>query len=385
MLNINLKQQTTKMLNQFNKGLLLSFILCISTHGYSQLNELKDHLSTKENKKITSAERLITKGDDIIDKVSHLEDEVEDLKNTEGRIKTHKINKRNKQIAQAKMKAAVFYEDGYNKHIKLLDKRIKTLEKEGNSSANKTRDEVKALKKKAKKQYNKSERLTEPADMIEMLELARENQNKAIEAQVRFLQSALSNEPKPEDADEIVNNEPIIETTDTITSSNEIQTEKTVIEPVINDTITPVIEQTTMPSSTTAVAGAVAASAAAISAETQAVPEELKEKPVVAAIATPKPEVTEFPAKEVKDVFLSIQILADKTKASETQIKQAYSGSLPIIEKTGDGWYRYSVGQFTNVATARETMQKEGIKGFIVAYNKNQRITVKEALEMISE
>ena len=58
---------------------------------------------------------------------------------------------------------------------------------------------------------------------------------------------------------------------------------------------------------------------------------------------------------------------------------------MKVIEKVGSGWYRYSVGQFTDATTARETMQKEGIKGFIVAYNKDERISVKEALEIINK
>jgi len=84
-------------------------------------------------------------------------------------------------------------------------------------------------------------------------------------------------------------------------------------------------------------------------------------------------------------VFLSIQFLADKQQASAEKLSQTYNGSIEVIEMVGDGWYRYSIGKFTDVETARNTMKSEGIQGFIVAYNKEQRISVREAMELLKQ
>ena len=364
------------MLNHLFRSTIVLAMLIFPLLGNAQTNELKKHLNEKEIKKLTSSEKLIMKGNSVINEVKELEEEVETLKNAEGRIKTRKINKRNQKIAETKMKASILFEDGYGKHINILDKRIKALAKEGNSEAAQTRNDVHALEKKAKKQYNKAERLTTPADMIEMLELAQENQSKAIAVQEKFLLSVLESSSTKEDVVEVIeSDEEIVAVVDS-TTIIEPQPEPSVEE--IETTNVPVTTIEPEVTSTAAIAtGAAVATVAAIPEETEETPEE------ELAIAVNEETTMEEP-EPVKDVFLSIQFLADKQKASETQLKQAYSGNLEIIEKTGNGWYRYSLGKFTDVAKAQKTMQDEKIKGFIVAYNKDERISVKEALELIS-
>ena len=117
------------MLNHLFRSTIVLAMLIFPLLGNAQTNELKKHLNEKEIKKLTSSEKLIMKGNSVINEVKQLEEEVETLKNAEGRIKTRKINKRNQKIAETKMKAAIFFEDGYGKHINTLDKRIKALEK----------------------------------------------------------------------------------------------------------------------------------------------------------------------------------------------------------------------------------------------------------------
>lgn len=379
------------MLKSITKSTFIFILFCLPVMSNGQKNELKNYLSEKENKKIASSEKLIKKGDEIIGKISSLEEEVNALKNTEGRIKTRKINKLNKQIADAKLKAAVYFEDGYEKHLNVLDKRIKAMEKEGHSDATQTRNEVKALEKKANKQYNKAERLSSPDEMVEMVELAQENQNKAIEIQEAFLLSALNIESQDEIIAETTASveEATVEPTDSISANNQPPVENTLNEQTTTEAVEPIVEPASVATSVStplgnaALVGAGAATVAVVATEPEPSPVETTlneeiEQPVVA-------EAEEETTSEVKDVFLSIQFLADKEKATESQIKQAYSGNLKVIEKVGSGWYRYSVGQFTDATTARETMQKEGIKGFIVAYNKDVRISVKEALEIINK
>jgi len=364
------------MLNHLFRSTTVLAILIFPLLGNAQTNELKKHLNEKEIKKLSSSEKLIKKGNSVINEVKELEEEVEKLKNAEGRIKTRKINKRNEKIAETKMKAAIFFEDGYGKHINILDKRIKALEKEGNSEAAQTRNDVHSLEKKAKKQYNKAERLTSPADMIEMLELAQENQSKAIAVQEKFLLSVLESNSTKEEVIEITEPEEEMVTVIDTTTVTESQIEPAVEE--MESTNVPVSTIEPEATATTAIAtGAAVTTVATIAEETQELPEE-------ESINAVNEEATVEEPEPVKDVFLSIQFLAEKQKVSESQLKQAYSGNLEIIEKTGSGWYRYSIGKFADVAKAQKTMQDENIKGFIVAYNKDERISVKEALELIS-
>nr|WP_321451725.1 hypothetical protein [uncultured Carboxylicivirga sp.] len=346
------------MLQGLIKSVIVLLILAYPFYGNAQTTELKKHLNNKEIKKLASSEKLIKKGDQIMDDVKDLQTEVDALKNADGRIKTRKINKLNQKIAETKQRAAIFFNDGYAKHINVLDKRIKTLKKQGNSNANNIAGEVKTLEKKAKKQYKKSERLNSPDDIIEMLNLAKENQNKAIQTQEKFLLSVYSSDfNKPQK--EIEEATPVIADT-----QQSIDTVTTISEPEVAS----VTEDVGKPATTITENEAIVAPIAVAQVE-QAVPE-------------PAPVIEKKPVN--KDVFLTIQFLADKVKASDAQLKSAYSGSMKIIEKQGSGWYRYSVGQFTNTTEAKETMQKEGIKGFIVAYNKDVRISVKEALDIIN-
>nr|WP_319398603.1 hypothetical protein [uncultured Carboxylicivirga sp.] len=344
------------MLQGLVKSVIVLLILAYPFYGNAQTTELKKHLNNKEIKKLASSEKLIKKGDQIMDDVKDLQTEVDALKNADGRIKTRKINKLNQKIAETKQRAAIFFNDGYAKHINVLDKRIKTLEKQGNSKANNIAGEVKTLEKKAKKQYKKSERLNSPDDIIEMLNLAKENQNKAIQTQEKFLLSVYSTDfNKPQEIEEAT---PVIAEEQSIDS----------VAKVTKPEIATITEATSEPSTTIT--------------ETEAIVAPVAVAQVEEAVHEPAPVVEEKPVN--KDVFLTIQFLADKVKASDAQLKSAYSGSMKIIEKQGSGWYRYSVGQFTNTTEAKETMQKEGIKGFIVAYNKDVRISVKEALDIIN-
>ncbi len=62
--------------------------------------DVKDVLSSKEIKRIESAEKLISKGDALIKQTQDIEKEIDALQNADGRIKTGKIKKLNKKIFQ---------------------------------------------------------------------------------------------------------------------------------------------------------------------------------------------------------------------------------------------------------------------------------------------
>jgi len=367
------------------KRVMLAF-LCFSCFSFSNIlaqNEVEKILDEGEIKKFTKADKLIAKGDEILDKTIGIEKEIDALRNADGRIKTRKIDKKSKASAKYKMQAAVYYKDGYNTKIKVLDKRLKTAEKAGDSKAANVRDEVKVLEKKARKQYNKAENLISYEEAVEMVELAQENQLKAIDVMAKAMVSEAPVAEVPEEAvEEVIEEipltvqdsvsvpEPEMEATQETTS--ETMEELTSEEEVVSEGAVP-------PAGTEAavVAGTTAAVVAAAGTEEE-------DQAVATEVVEEVPVPIEEPAVETgSDVFFSIQILAGKTKVSEAQLTKAYSGSKEIIEMTGDGWHRYSIGKFDSVEKARQAQKEEGVKGFIVAYKDGMRISVKEATELL--
>ena len=82
------------------------------------------------------------------------------------------------------------------------------------------------------------------------------------------------------------------------------------------------------------------------------------------------------------EVYFTIQIMADKVRVTEDRLKRVYSGNREIIEHMADGWFRYSAGRFKTYSDAVSAMRSEGIKGYIVAYNGDERISVAAAKKM---
>lgn len=371
------------------KNLIKVFFLILSVSlipmsGFAQ-KKIEKVLEQKEVNKFAKADKLISKGDAIIIKADEIEKEIEALRNTDGRIKTRKINKKSKAAAKYKMQAAVYYKDGYNTKIKVLDKRLKALEKSGDSDAAEVRQEMKGLTKKARKQYNKAENLISYEEAVEMVEMAQENQQKAIDLMVKSLVSANTDEAATEEpAEELVEEMPVV-TQDTVavqvaepeeTIQNQEETAEQISEEVAGVAVTEVpptgVEAAVAGTTVTAVA------ATGEALEEQVTQEEIAKEAIEETIEEPVVEPSE-------NVFFTIQILAGKTKIADEKLKQAYSGPKEIMEMKGDGWFRYSIGKFNSIEKAREVQKAQGVKGFIVAYKDGQRISVKEAMELLSK
>ncbi len=106
-------------------------------------------------------------------------------------------------------------------------------------------------------------------------------------------------------------------------------------------------------------------------------------KPEVVKEVVPVNEEQVVAVEEKKadpEVYFTIQILADRKPVSMDNIKKVYSGSLQVVENRGDGWYRYSLGKFIELSQAKKELADSKIKGYVVAYKKGVRISVREAL-----
>ncbi len=79
------------------------------------------------------------------------------------------------------------------------------------------------------------------------------------------------------------------------------------------------------------------------------------------------------------EVYYTVQILADKESVPDVGIKQIYDGKYPIVKNRGDGWYRYSFGKFKTLSDAKKTLTQSKVKGYIVAYKNEKRISLTQA------
>ncbi len=80
---------------------------------------------------------------------------------------------------------------------------------------------------------------------------------------------------------------------------------------------------------------------------------------------------------EHKSVVFKVQILASREPATEKELKQKYSGNLKITIFNEDQWYKYSIGEFSSYAEAKQcsTSTNAG-DAFIIAYVNNVKVHV---------
>ncbi len=83
--------------------------------------------------------------------------------------------------------------------------------------------------------------------------------------------------------------------------------------------------------------------------------------------------------------FFSIQINASKARLEPAQLATYYSGKYKIVLTEADGYFRYSVGKFLSVEDAKKVIEKEKIKGYIVGYLNNSRVSVAEVTKALTK
>lgn len=86
-------------------------------------------------------------------------------------------------------------------------------------------------------------------------------------------------------------------------------------------------------------------------------------------------------------ITFKVQIAAHTLKMEEEYIRQnIYSGNMEITEKYEGGWYKYSIGSFSNFNEANDLLKRARVaKSFIVAYQEGKKLTIKSALEKIKQ
>lgn len=309
-------------------------------------------------KKLNKANALIEKGNQFWKQANDMDNEIEMLKSEFRFGKAQKLEKKKERLL---LQAANYYRDGHKSQYKVLEKTLQSNIKEQDSNeAREALMDGEGLYKKARKARLNAENRFSKEKTVDLIYEAVELENQALSVMERkFYAHGITIEPSP------------------------------VMEKVISD-VTPESDQVSFTEERIVPvipAQPEVAATIAIPVETPPViaPVAVVESPsaLVPVIKEPEPEKKADPApKESPKLFFSIQILADRSEASQAAISRVYSGDLPVIHMIGDGWHRYMVGRFKTLAEARQSMTSEGIKGFIVAYNGETRITVQEAVDL---
>jgi hypothetical protein len=87
------------------------------------------------------------------------------------------------------------------------------------------------------------------------------------------------------------------------------------------------------------------------------------------------------------NVIYKIQILAlIEAPISDQKLRQIYNLNQSISKEETEGWYKYSVGQFTTYQQAAEVKSSIDINGaFIIAYRNGVKINIEEAKRLTGE
>ncbi len=368
--------------------LIVIFILMAKNmFAQSDESEVLKHIPERAAKKIAKAEKLLKKGNEIMAEAVKYDDEIEA---NEVQSKKRKVRKLEKKLFKIKMKAAPYLEDGYKKKSKTLQKVLKESRKVNPQLASRLKEtEVKSNKKikQAKKLYRRAGDESSKTKSVKLYSLA----NKTISEAICDLLDGLKlvygvDAAKPEDVheDTVVVSGRAVEK-DTLSSVEIIKKEE---EPVaVNEPEASKVAAATAAGITGAVVTAEALSEKnkeeTKEAQTAVAPE--SEEPVQSAEVAVDSAAVENVGAKGPEVFFTIQFIADTKPVSEELLRSKYSGDMEIVKMEADGWYRYSVGKFTDLQKAKEVMKSENIKGFIVAYDKGQRITITQAINLLKK
>ncbi len=371
-----------------NRSILKLFFIGLTLFTVQSIFS-QHNLNESDKKKISVAERKIKKAESIVKKADKYTSQIEILKN-DGKVRTGKIQRLETKANNIIIKSSSFYKDGYGKKYETYQSAVERYLKDGSLEFDfeSNKNEARKTYKTGRKWRRKSKSQANVDKGVEYLLKANEVEGSAIEALENILTHVNSND-KPEDvieeelteattiSEEIIAVEPTTpivaeakEDSSLTVSPDTLNTTVTLPEALIpTDTInTPVISQDTL-----TIAFNDTASVDTPITETAKIDTE----PIVDEVAEPEQ------AKDLTTYF-TIQFLADKQPVPKEKITSIYNGPVEVIKHEADGWFRYSIGRYSDINNAKETLQSTGVKGYVVAYHNNNRISTREAIEILS-
>lgn len=327
--------------------LLIILLFCdlfIPSYAQSQSDQLENIFNRSEIRKLNKGDQLIDRGRLLypgLDTILNAYSDLTPLNLAANRTLLHHASKYD---MQSTVRATRTYYSGVLNQTNIYIKRLKRFQREGKDKSKIGQLINKHLQvvKNSRSDFNKSRNChyLEEAVMWSAIAI---NRHKKLQQELYQDLAALINE-KPS---QLVA-QTATDTLPKVQSKVQIQETDTIKQPV------EIKEEVTVPT-----------------------PVKVAEKPIIKE--EPKPEIIKQP-----ETYFSIQVMADKKKAVASQLTRVYNGKRKIMLHEGDGWYRYSVGKFKSVAEASSTMKSENIKGFVVAYSDEKRITISQAKTILN-
>ena len=78
-----------------------------------------------------------------------------------------------------------------------------------------------------------------------------------------------------------------------------------------------------------------------------------------------------------KNVVYKVQILASRTPSNDVVLKHKYSGDLKINNFYEDQWYKYSIGEYSSYAEAKDCVYSSHVRdAFIIAYVNQKKVHI---------
>jgi tetratricopeptide (TPR) repeat protein len=106
-------------------------------------------------------------------------------------------------------------------------------------------------------------------------------------------------------------------------------------------------------------------------------------------VANKKLEVIKIRANKKlhqENVIYKVQIFAGRKPATKRELKRKYKGDLRIHSFYEDKWYKYSIGEYSSYAEAKEQLIRCNVyDAFIIAYVDNSKVNIVLAKETTNE
>lgn len=342
------------------KRFLIVFICCFTISVLGVNAQKSELLSASDSKRIASSDKKINKGNLIAEKKEKYTSQIEELENGDGRIRIGKIERLKTKANKEVIKSASYYKDGYSKKYKTYRKVVnqglknKTL----NPDVSKMKDYAATAYKNGRKWRRKSSGLSDVNKAVEYLYKANGVEEDAIKTLVKIIESGNVVEEK----ESLV----IEQTKDSVI---EVPDTSSVIEPPIL-----LLPKDTLPSVNDSTSISVTVDSTSMSPKLDEVTPLIEDQAVVI-----EPEKS----NELL-LYFSVQVLAEKQPVPKEKVITLYNGPLEVVKHEADGWYRYSIGKFENLEDAKDMIAKTGIKGYVVAYHNEERISTRQAVELMT-
>ncbi len=96
-------------------------------------------------------------------------------------------------------------------------------------------------------------------------------------------------------------------------------------------------------------------------------------------------KVVEEESPPLSATVFRLQIAASRVPLNEYALKSIYKGQREIFMFEEEGWYKYSIGNFTSYYKANEVKKECGVKGaFIAAYSNDSKIGLMTAIKELN-